>query len=210
MLMPRHDIMSGPGMSSRRIGIVGGVAMLHVLIIYALISGMAGTIMKYVPKDIIVTDILPHTPEHPVPPPPQPHLDQPDIDKTPTIAQPDIKIQDDTPSKITLREGPPTTTAPPPDANATGLTSTHTTPPYPDLARLLGQQGTVVLQIVVSAQGTVASATVVQSSGYPDLDAAAAAWVQAHWRYNPALQGGVPVPSQTRAAVKFDIRRASL
>jgi outer membrane biosynthesis protein TonB len=51
---------------------------------------------------------------------------------------------------------------------------------------------------------------VIQSSGYPDLDAAAAVWVQAHWRYNPAVQGGVPVPSQTRAAVKFDIRRASL
>jgi len=195
-------------MSSRRIGIVGGVAMLHVLIVYALIGGMAARVLTFVPRNIDVR-FFPQTPEHPVTPPAQPPLAQPTVDR-PTIAPPDIRVQDDSSSTITLREGPPTTTAPPPDANATGLTGTHTTPPYPDLARLLGQQGTVVLQIAVSAQGNVASATVVQSSGYPDLDAAAAAWVQAHWRYNPALQGGVAVPSQTRAAVRFDIRRAGL
>ncbi|HJW41968.1 MAG TPA: energy transducer TonB [Rhizomicrobium sp.] len=206
--MPRHNVMSGPGMSSRRIGIIGGVAMLHVLIVYALINGMAARIMQNVHKDIVMT-FQPQTPEHPTPPPPEPPLARPTADKTPTIVPPDIPTENDTGTPITVRVAPPTTTTPS-DANATGLTGTHTTPPYPDLARKLGQQGTVLLQIVVSAQGNVTSATVVQSSGYPDLDAAAAAWVQAHWRYNPAVQGGVPAPSQTRAAVKFDIRRASL
>jgi protein TonB len=197
-------------MSSRRIGVIGGVAMLHVLVVYALINGMAAHIVQYVTKDVVIR-FLPQTPEHPpVQQPPPLHLERPPIDNKVTIVEPVIHVQDDTASKIAGQEGQTTTVVPPPDANASGLTGTHTTPPYPDLARMLGQQGTVVLQIVVSAQGNVTSASVVQSSGYPDLDAAAAVWVQGHWRYNPAVQGGVPVPSQTRAAVRFDIRRASL
>ncbi len=96
-----------------------------------------------------------------------------------------------------------------PDTGASGISSTHSIPPYPALARVASHQGTVLLQIVVSADGSVASASVLQSSGFPELDQAAMAWVTAHWKYKPATQNGQAVPAQVQAAVKFDLRQAS-
>jgi len=52
------------------------------------------------------------------------------------------------------------------------------------------------------------NASVTQSSGFPALDESAVAWVMAHWKYKPAIRGGVPVTSQTQAAVKFDLKLA--
>jgi len=76
------------------------------------------------------------------------------------------------------------------DQAAAGIASTHTTPPYPLLARRLGEEGSLRLQLTISPQGIVTEAQVVRSSGYDDLDRAARDWVKAHWRYRPALRGG--------------------
>jgi len=206
MHAPTHEILSGTGPSSRRTMIIGSVAMLHVLIVYALISGMAGQIAKYVPNDIVARIIDDKTKTADVPPPPTPALVQPAVD---TVVKPVIDVQSDQPPSITLQPAQPNNTpSAQPDTGAAGVSSTHSTPPYPALARLAVHQGTVLLTIVVTAQGDVASASVIQSSGFPELDQAAVEWVQAHWKYKPAMQNGQPVPSQTQAAVKFDLRQA--
>src|SRR5690348_18390418 len=56
MLIPKHEILSAQsgGMSARRAGIIGGVALLHVAAVYVLITGMAGKIVKALPGDITV------------------------------------------------------------------------------------------------------------------------------------------------------------
>lgn len=68
------------------------------------------------------------------------------------------------------------------------------TPPYPAEARRRGQQGTVQLQIVFGADGRVTSATVGRSSGFSDLDRAAAAWVRRHWRAATGQVGSFRLP----------------
>jgi len=68
------------------------------------------------------------------------------------------------------------------------------TPPYPAEARRRGQQGTVQLQIVFGADGRVARATVGRSSGFSDLDRAAAAWVRRHWRAAAGQVGSFRLP----------------
>lgn len=104
------------------------------------------------------------------------------------------------------------TTTPPPagvaDSGPFGIASTHTTPAYPPIEARLGHQGTVVLRLTISAQGTVVEAVVVRSSGFERLDEAARAWVLAHWRYRPAVRGGVAVPSGGNVSVTFDLRNA--
>jgi periplasmic protein TonB len=211
MQIPRHDIMGSAshGMSRRRMAIVGSVAMLHVLIVYALVSGMAQKIIPAITHTMIV-DVRPENTETKnVPPPPKPQLAQPTPTQD-TLPPPVINVATETPPPITMQPTPPqppaTTAAP--DTGATGLAYTHTTPPYPHEAAAAQHQGTVTLQLVISAQGDVTQATVVQSSGFPELDAAAVAWVQQHWRYKPALQNGMAVPSQAQAAVKFDLKTA--
>jgi protein TonB len=189
--------------------IIGTVAMLHVLIVYALVSGMAQKIMQVIPPSLQVAVLPENIDTKNVPPPPKPPLAQPTPTQD-TVPTPVINVATDTPSPINVQPTPPQQPAntAPADASATGLAYTHTTPPYPEMARKLAEQGTVTLQMVISAQGEVTSATVLQSSGVPELDQAAVAWVQQHWRYKPALQNGAAVPSQAQAAVKFDLKTA--
>jgi len=210
MHAPTHGILSTQSapMSTRRMMIVGSVALLHALLIYAIVSGMAQRIVLSIPRTTIV-EIKPDAPPKQTPPPP-PKLEQPTpLPNQVTAVVPDIAIATDQPTITTPQPTPqPPTTPTIADADATGLTGTHTTPPYPPIENKLGHQGTVVLQLLISAEGAITSATVVQSSGFPALDQEAVAWVQANWRYKPAIQNGTAVPSQTRAAVKFDLHNA--
>lgn len=110
-------------------------------------------------------------------------------------------------TELTLTD---TTPHPAPIANhgPISLVATHTIPTYPPLAIRLGQQGTVTLRLAISPQGLVTGATIVRSSGFQVLDDAAVAWVMTHWRYQPAVRGGVAVPSGATVGVKFDLRNA--
>lgn len=96
----------------------------------------------------------------------------------------------------------------PADHGPAGIAATHTTPPYPPIEARLGHAGTVMLRLTISATGTVSEAVVIRSSGYERLDEAAAAWVKTYWRYQPAVRGGVAVPSTGRITVTFDLRNA--
>nr|WP_260170381.1 energy transducer TonB [Roseococcus suduntuyensis] len=75
-------------------------------------------------------------------------------------------------------------------------------PAYPEMARQRGQQGAVVLDLRVDAEGRVVGAEVAQSSGHPMLDAAARRAVL-NWRFRPALDGGRPVEAHLRSTVRF-------
>ena len=67
------------------------------------------------------------------------------------------------------------------------------TPPYPAIAKELGQEGSVELRFVVEADGNVAAEglRVTRSSGFPLLDAAARAHLLAGQRFEPANCSGV-------------------
>jgi protein TonB len=192
--------------TTERIVGVGFVGLLHVVAVYAIMTGLAQKIVKAVQPDLIVTmePVKEQQQEKIVPP------KLPDLPSTPqdqAVTPPDIVIANDTPAQISL---PPTQPTAPstPDAVASSISSTHTTPPYPGMARKLGEQGTVKLRLTISAQGVVTAADVVQSSGFADLDQTAVGWVTSHWKYKPAVQGGVAVASTTMAAVVFNLRTA--
>lgn len=78
-------------------------------------------------------------------------------------------------------------------------------PKYPSGAKRRGEQGDVVLEIAVDARGRVAAAAVVTSSGFPELDAAAAAAVKAA-SFTPAQAGGRTVSSSARLTVSFRLK----
>jgi len=104
---------------------------------------------------------------------------------------------------------PPTRNDPPqpigPDRALASIAATHTVPPYPPIARRIGAEGKVTLQLTVSAEGKVTAADVVTSSGRDDMDQTAQQWIMAHWAYKPALDKGVPTISRTLATVVFSL-----
>jgi len=77
-----------------------------------------------------------------------------------------------------------------------------TRPRYPQEAFVKKVQGTVLLEILIDAQGRVAHARVLES--IPMLDAAALASV-GDWLFQPAVKHGRPVPTLARAPIRFVI-----
>jgi protein TonB len=206
MLLPRHEIVSAheTGITPQRAIALGSVGLLHALAVYALITGMTPQIVKLIPPDISVDFVDLTTPTKPDPIPTLPTLVKPTDATQIDPKMPDFTIAD--PNNTSLRFPPGAHTGPSSDSAAAGVSSTHSTPPYPDQARLLAHQGTVLLRLTISPNGDVVAADIARSSGFAELDAQAAAWVLAHWKYKPAIVAGVAVTSQTQAAVKFDLK----
>ncbi len=75
-------------------------------------------------------------------------------------------------------------------------------PRYPLASRRMGEQGTVVLRVDVSAAGSVDKLDIETSSGSDRLDHAAASTV-AQWRFQPARRGSVAVASSLPIRIVF-------
>jgi TonB family protein len=77
-------------------------------------------------------------------------------------------------------------------------------PVYPQQAKDASVQGVVILEIIVSADGSVSEARVLRS--IPMLDDAALECVR-QWRYEPTLLNGAPVPVIMTVTVNFTLDR---
>jgi len=75
-------------------------------------------------------------------------------------------------------------------------------PRYPAAARRAGEQGTVMLRVLVSREGTTARVEIDKSSGSPHLDTAARETVRA-WRFTPARRGAEAIESWVVVPVVF-------
>jgi len=88
---------------------------------------------------------------------------------------------------------------------ATPLYQSNPKPVYPFLARRRSQQGTVMLQVVVSENGRVKRVTVYQSSGFVLLDNAARDTVK-NWQFVPGTENGHPVTTKVFVPVHFKLQ----
>lgn len=215
------DMGVSPRSSSRRIFSIGVALALEIGAVCAVTSGLGVRVITQLPQTLKV-DIIKSPPQKEIPqPPPQTQLAKPSL---PTVPPPVINIQTaPPPNQITAVQSPhpvaaqpaPVATAPPPAVKAppaptppSAIASTHTQPPYPVLARRIGKQGTVLLNITIGTNGDVQNVSVAKSSGDDSLDEAAVAWVREHWRYRPATQNGQPVVAQSEAQVVFNLSQA--
>lgn len=73
---------------------------------------------------------------------------------------------------------------------------------YPPSVASSGASGTTVLRILISSEGTVDSALVLESSGNEILDSAAVANAR-YLSWTPAEQGGRPIPIWGRLPVIY-------
>ena len=132
------------------------------------------------------------------------HLD-PVVVPTPTF---DVAPDRGPDTIIATGNRPDVRPAGPGDRGPVSVAATHTIPPYPPVEIRLGNQGTVLLRLLIGTDGKVLDAQILRSSGFARLDAAAQAWVISHWRYQPAIRGGAAVQGAVDVAVKFDLKNA--
>ena len=115
----------------------------------------------------------------------------------------------DDPSPVDTPAPPPAPPSPP--APVTNIGSSvdpssraNNPPEYPREALRSGVEGTVVLLIHIDAQGNVLDIEVERSSRNRDMDRNAVRAAR-RWRFNPAVENGVPVPSTVRVPVDFTL-----
>jgi protein TonB len=118
-----------------------------------------------------------------------PLSDSSQAEKAPTIATNPVPEQT-----------PPPVVQPRLDARA----GNNPPPDYPRAARKRGQEGTVVLSLVIGADGSVQDVSVERSSGYPLLDQSAVKAIR-RWHFHPATQGGKAISWNYLQPIKFSL-----
>lgn len=79
-------------------------------------------------------------------------------------------------------------------------------PEYPSIARRMNEQGLVLLQVEVSADGLPVQIAIKQSSGFARLDDSARKTVM-HWRFVPAKLGNEAVASTVDVPIQFSLQK---
>jgi protein TonB len=87
-----------------------------------------------------------------------------------------------------------------PSSNANYLQNPK--PPYPSISKRLGEQGTVVVRVLIGADGLPQKAELKQSSGFDRLDRVALETVM-KWRYVPGKRGGIAQAMWVNVPINF-------
>ena len=82
----------------------------------------------------------------------------------------------------------------------------NTPPAYPGLARKRGQEGTVILKVLVNERGRVDDLEIENSSGFRLLDRAAVSSV-GKWSFEPGRRGEERIPMWVRVPVTFKLKK---
>jgi protein TonB len=82
-------------------------------------------------------------------------------------------------------------------------------PPYPMVARRLGMEGVVLLDVLVMPDGRAADVRLAKSSGFAPLDDSATSTVRSRWRFIPARRDGVAVESRVQVPIRFRLNEDS-
>src|SRR5581483_3350307 len=187
--------------SSPRLYGLGGVVLLHVLVIYALVTGLARKAIEVLPAPIETKILQEVTPPKEPPPPPPPTFKEP---PPPYIPPPEINIsqaQAERSTAITAVTTEKPVEAPPPPVHqavrvAAVIDAKHgcAEPEYPAASQRLGEAGTVVLQFLIGVDGRIKDSRIARSSGYPRLDEAARDALGS-CRFTPGTVDGKPEES---------------
>ncbi|WP_164115974.1 energy transducer TonB [Sphingorhabdus sp. Alg239-R122] len=219
-------------MSGNKIVSLIVVALLHIVVGYAFISGLAYQAYEQVKEEITTIEITEDEPPPEEEPPPPEEI--PDVQPPPVVVppppiqvpqqnRPQIQQQQEIPEQAPVVEvaappAPPPPAAPPPPppppSKAKGATPRGNTgrwgaqaqSSYPSRAIREEREGTVGFRLTVSAKGRATNCTVTSSSGHSDLDAAACKAMRRVARFRPALDdAGNPTTGSWNSRVRYEL-----
>ncbi|MGO4608515.1 energy transducer TonB [Variovorax sp. 2RAF20] len=210
---------------SRNVVIAGGVVLFHAAALWALQSGLLRRAAEVViPVEILSQFVEPPKPKAdpppPPPPPPQPKAKAPPPPRPQAIREPKPTPAPQAPVGTTeppppatppAPPAPPTPPAPPPappappavqmpSSNADYLQNPKAT--YPAMSKRLGEQGKVIVRVLVGVDGLPKSAEVKKSSGFDRLDEAAVEYIM-KCRFVPGKINGVVQAMSYDAPVNY-------
>ncbi len=207
-------------MSGNRITALIIVALIHIALVYALVTGLAYEGLRNVVKKVTAVDIKKDEPKKKdEPPPPKQKVAPPPIVAPP----PRINVAPSAPQIQTVITAPPPppqiilappapAAPPPPRIQPKGAVpkgnpgNWATTNDYPTRALREEREGTTGFRVSVGSDGKVASCSITSSSGSPDLDEATCSNVTRRARFTPATDGeGQPTSGSYSSRVRWVI-----
>ena len=206
-----------------RVVVLVTALLLHVAGLWALTQMEAGRRLLDEMKPILVSVIesAPPSPKRP-PPEPKPRREPPPPQPRPVFAPPPILAAEpvvtapapvyEVPAPKATPVAPvPTAAAPAPASPAPVVPPSFSAayrnnppPGYPTASRRFGEQGRVVLRVLVNAQGDTEKLEIGQTSGYARLDQAAFDAVQ-RWKFVPAKRGDAAVSAWVLVPITFKL-----
>lgn len=192
------------------------VTLLHVLIIYALATGLARKVVEVIQQPLetkIIEEVKPPPPPDKPPPPPPPKLAAP---PPPFIPPPEVQVQQPvqqnviqatTTVKPTVTElapvakpvepAPVAPVAPPVRIAAVVDPNACAKPEYPRASLRAEETGVVTLAFLIGVDGRVVDSKIEKSSGFKALDNAAKAALSL-CKFKPGSVDGKPEQSWTK------------
>ncbi|WP_068073362.1 energy transducer TonB [Novosphingobium lentum] len=210
-------------MSGNKVTALIVVAILHVVVGYALVTGLAYSAFKKIKEVTTAVNIKDEPPPPPPPPPPKDAPPPPPIVAPP----PPITFTRQAPVLQTVSAPPPV--APPPAVVLPPPPSAPPPPPaprfspkgaspkgnpgnwatsndYPSRALREERAGTTGFHVTVGTDGKVADCSITRSSGSPDLDQATCDNIRRRARFTPATDGeGNPTTGSYSSSVRWVI-----
>ncbi len=205
-------------MSGNRVTALIIVAVIHVFIGYALITGLAYSAVQQVIKRVVTVDVKKDEPKKPPPPPPKPK-DLPPPPVAPpvrinvAITPPQIQtVQTPPPPAPPQLQAAPPPAPPPPRFSAKGAVPKGspsdwvTTDDYPPRALREERTGTTRFRLTVGTNGRPTGCEVTSSSGSPDLDEATCTYAQRRAKFSTAMDtDGQPTTGSYNGSVRWVI-----
>ena len=168
--------------STRRTVAIVLVVLLHIVLGYALATGLAFTVVKKAISDLKTFDVKDAVPPPPPPPPPK------DIPPPPVVAPPP-KPSEAKPAQI---KGDP----------SFGITSDD----YPSSSQRNGEEGVTSIAYDIGVDGRISNCKVTGSSGSATLDETTCTLSTRRARYKPAQDAaGNPIPSHGTRRIRWQI-----
>lgn len=207
----------------KRIGPLGAIILLHLAFFYALKSGLIKQATQAFPKEVFATFITPERAPEPAPPKEQPKPTPktvPIVKKSVTPPLPVVNTP--SPTAVTAAPSPPEpaapaaataepSPAPAPAAPAVPRTITSGVeyiqapkPEYPAVAKRMGEEGQVILRVLVNEKGRSERVEIQKTSGSPRLDEAGRQSVQ-RALFKPYIENGKPMAVYAIVPIKFQL-----
>jgi protein TonB len=201
-----------PLVDRRSLLTLSSVAALHLAALYVLQAGLSHSWTGSAAGPIEATLVDEPEIEAREPPPPPPQLRQIPVDVLPA---PEIAIElpasDGNAISLAVAVEQPRIAAAPP----TPITipprldreRSKIVPDYPLASKRLGEEGRVLVNVLILPDGTAGEVQILKSSGFSRLDAAAVEHVLRGWRFVPARRDGEAVAFWGSFGVTYRITR---
>ena len=208
----------------RKAAPLAAIVAIHGVLFWMMSNGMLNKVAQAVmPKVVTVSFVASPEPLKPPPEPktvplvvqvpkfipPMPVLPTPQTQPTITVAPPSPRNAEPTPpaTPVAVTTPTPTPPAPAPAAPKTIHGADYIRAPqpvYPNIARRMGESGTVLLRVLINVKGEAEQVLIQKSSGSTNLDEAGR---QAVLRalYKPYIEDGKAIPVYALVPINFQL-----